>query len=143
MTIEPRAEEIARIEHELEILRSRYASLEYWGRVMKHLVSIGFPILTIVIVALLIVNRAKFSNVIGSDIEFWGCIALFVAIIGCLLWIARTSGPEKPNRCIDMASPLPDFVQPFYPNVSSDAELIEEQIAIRERRLAELKRPSP
>jgi hypothetical protein len=136
MPIEPRAEEIARIKRELEILRSRYALVERWGRIMKWFLSICMPLAAIAVFTLIIVNRERVSATFGSGVVFWCSLVGFAAIIGAGLWIVIFPRSDEQSRWIDIVSPLPYFS--FYQGSRSEAEQIEEQIAAREKRLMQL-----
>jgi hypothetical protein len=114
----PAADEIARIEHELEILRSRYA---VFGRgaewVRRTLIVAGF------IVACLILWRVLHGDFFGT--------AMIVVVCATGLLIVVSS---RKDRLIDIVSPIR-----VRPSSLSEAQEIEEMIALREKRLAELK----
>ena len=144
-----RETEIAQIRHELEILRSRHALYEKWGRILRIFFMIWVPLFAVAVLALLV---KLFLN--DAAIGVLGLLmGVIVSAIAALLWLARNRNPPAGRRrsgWIDLASPL---TRPFglYPGVfaphpyinrnvgpRSDAELIEQQIAEREQRLAEL-----
>jgi sensor histidine kinase YesM len=133
MPFEPRAEDIARIERELEILRSRYALMEYWSGVLRVFFKLLLPILAIVAIVIAYIVITLVDVVFGLF-----TISLFV-IIGVLGWLVQSRNSSSHSmRWIDLASPLPRFNRWLYPNSRSEAEQIEEQIATREKRLAQL-----
>ena len=127
MSVEPRAEEIARIERELEILRSRYALMEYWGGVLRVFFKLLLPFLAIVAIVI-----AYFVMTL-VDIVFGLFTLGFFAIIGFLGWRVL-SWNSYSIRWIDLASPQMapmGFFGPgrfFSSNPRSEAQVIEELI---------------
>jgi hypothetical protein len=132
-----RETEIEQIRHELEILRTRHALYEKWGRVLRLFFAIIAPITAIVVAIAGIAFR-------GAD----PAIAIFVTvpvIVVCAI-IYLIFSPRDPRRgWIDLASPPRPFAYPprtigafLFAARPSDALIIEEQIAAREHRLAEL-----
>ncbi len=134
MTIEPRAQEIARIEQELEILRSNYASLGYWGGVMRKFCLVALPISVVLVIAIVVWIYVR------TDIVYFAFFFGIISVVGILAWISGgPNRPSQPFRWIDIATPLNPFER-LKPNPRSEAEIVEEHIAVREKRLAELKR---
>jgi hypothetical protein len=137
MQPETPAQEISRIEQELEKLRERYALFHYWGGILKRLFAIALPLVAAAIVILGFIYRRQISDRFFSDPAFTGFIAGLFGLLMVLLWLAFwRRQPEKPFRWIDLASPRPEF---SYPDAGSEAEMVEWQIATREKRLAELR----
>ena len=135
--------EIERIEHELEILRARYALFEKWGRITKVFLATVIPASLILIVVLSV-------RAIPNDLFFGLFIGGMICVAVGLLWFGVRLGPLCPNsraqnwRAIDMVSPQPypsDFFpwNRFFSGPLSEAQEIEDMIAVREKRLAELK----
>jgi hypothetical protein len=125
----PAADEIARIEHELDILRSRYAIFRRWARITKW-----YFIALAVIVPSFVVTYAPFDDPLAVVI-----VAGIVIVIGAGLYLAR----DRDYRWIDAVSPPPGWPRGngFGPwsGPKSEAEAIETMIAEREARLAEIK----
>ena len=128
---ERRPDEIARIEHELDILRSRYAIFQRWARITKWYV-IGLA----VIVPSFVVTYAPFDDPLAVVI-----VAGIVVVIGAGLYLAR----DRNWRWIDAVSPPPGWphgngfgIGPWS-GPKSEAVAIETMIADREARLAEIK----
>jgi hypothetical protein len=114
----PAADEIARIEHELDILRSRYAIFQRGAEwVRRTLIVAGL------IVACLILWRLLHNDLLGT--------AMIVVICTAGLLIIVSSWKD---RLIDVVSPIR-----VRPSDLSEAQEIEEMIALREKRLAELR----
>ena len=125
--------EIAQIKHELEILRARYALYERWGRILRTFFMVGVPLAIFLIAAKLISTDPLMG------VFFLG----MCAVIGALFWLSGNG----PVRWADVASmrglPIsmsPGIPHPYGPRgrTTSDARLIEGQIAEREQRLLEL-----
>ena len=119
------AAEIAKIEHELEILRSRYAIFAYWAKVVKW-VCIGAAV---VIPTLLILAAVTKDPIMALLIAF----AVGLPVLVTCLFAAFSR-----FRWIDLVSPAP-WGGLWY---KSEAMAIEAMIAEREARLAQL-RSSP
>ena len=98
--------EIERIEHELEILRTRYALFEKWGRITKVFLATVIPASLILIVVLSV-------RAIPNDLVFGLFIGGMICVAVGLLWFGVRLGPLCPNpraqnwRAIDMVSPQP------------------------------------
>jgi len=113
------AEEIARLEHELAELRSQYANLERNVHVMKR--GSMFMLAALVIFILYLLWR---DFVVGA-------IAVIAsAAVAALVWFF----PASDRRWIDASTPMGEFE--FGP---SQAQKVEQWIADREARLAELR----
>jgi hypothetical protein len=139
-----RDSEIVQINRELEILRSRYAFYRRWARVLRVFFLIWTP-LAAALFLLGVVKLFRFDLAMG--LFFVG----LAVIVSGLIWLW---GPYPPVRqqarrgsgWIDLASPPLQPIAPllsgmgsnFYFPQRSDADLIEEQIAVREQRLKEL-----
>jgi hypothetical protein len=127
--------EINRIKKELEILRARHALYARMGRVLKIFFAVWTPLFATGLLALA-VNLIVVDAL--SGVFFLGVLLAFGLLA---IWLTRLCN----FRWIDLASsrvygnPLnPCFVYPNMRRCNSDAQLIEEQIAERERRLSEL-----
>jgi hypothetical protein len=128
--------EIDRIKRELDVLRVRYAFYWRMGRILKLFCVTIIPLFAIGALALAI-------KLIQSDPR---SAIVFIAVglfFGAIIWLIGSSD----LRWIDLASgQIRGIYDPyfFYPDIDaherrrSDAELIEQQIADRERRLSEL-----
>jgi hypothetical protein len=113
------AEEIARLEHELAELRSQYANLERNAHVMKR--GSMFMLAALVVFILFLLWR---DFIVGA-------IAVIVsAVVAALVWFF----PASDRRWIDAGTPMGEFE--FGP---SQAQKVEQWIADREARLAELR----
>jgi len=113
------AEEIARLEHELAELRSQYANLERNAHVMKR--GSMFMLAALVVFILFLLWR---DFVVGA-------IAVVVsAAVAALVWFM----PPSNRRWVDAGTPTTEFG--FGP---SQAQKVEQWIADREARLAELR----
>jgi hypothetical protein len=127
-------DEIAQIERELEILRSRQASLARWYRITMIYLAITFPV--IAALTLEIIYTWNIDVVVGAFI-----FGMAVIVAG-LIWII---GPplsvppdqQKPSQF------LPIAFGHSGPNYKSDAETILDMIVLRKQRLAELKGEAP
>jgi len=118
--------EAAQIERELEILRSRYALMERSAKVAK----IGFIVFLAIMAALAVLAIA-----VGN------MPALFMSL--AILVIAALSVLLYPNaRWIDIVTPEP-FAAGRFSHRTSEAEIVETQIADREQRLAQINGPAP
>src|ERR1039457_1657789 len=133
--------EIDQIKRELEILRVRYAFYCRMGRILKLFCVTIIPLFAIGALVLAI-------KLIQSDTRSG---VLFIAVgllFGAIIWLIGSSD----LRWIDLASgQFRGIYDPyfFYPDIDlherrrSDAELIEQQIADRERRLSDLEKSVP
>jgi hypothetical protein len=118
--------EAAQIERELEILRSRYALMERSAKVAK----IGFIAFLAIMAALAIVGVAA-GNVL---VVF---VTLAVLVFATLLVVAYPNA-----RWIDIVTPE-RFAQRSFSHRTSEAEIVETQIADREQRLAQINGTAP
>lgn len=122
--------EIAQIRHDLEILRARHASYERWGKVLRAFF-VYVPPLTVLVIAAILFMDDPLAGVFAVGLG--GAIIAF-------LWLAG----DRRVHWIDVASlrVSPFSMAPGIPFAArrsvSDALMIEEQIAERERRLLEL-----
>jgi hypothetical protein len=114
----PAPDEIARIEHELDILRSRYAIFQRGAEWARRTL-----IVAALIVACLILWRVLHNDLLGTAMIVVICTAGLLIIIR-----------SRKDRLIDIVSPIR-----VRPSSLSEAQEIEEMIALREKRLAELK----
>jgi hypothetical protein len=128
--------EIEQITLELELLRERYAQYERWGGVLRIFFIIWVPLFVIASTAIII----KLFFVDAFMGTFFGALAVVIAL---MCWLARDRQPTaatRRRRWIDLASLPPSaFTWTFG---KPEAPMVEEQIAARERRLAELGTPS-
>ena len=116
----PAADEIAKIEHELDILRSRYAIFQRWARIMKWF----FISLAVAVTAAIV------SYGIVRD----PLVAIVMTVVAVVIaGGAYVTRGDRNRRWIDVASPGPDYGR------QSEATAIETMIADREKRLAEIK----
>jgi hypothetical protein len=124
------AAEIAKIEHELEILRTRYATFERWAKVVKSFV-IG-------IAAIVSVTTIGYGVIYDPLVA--ALVILVVAVIAGAFYL---TGDYRAIRWIDVVSPPPGWPREigWFPHrgPASEAIAIESMIAIREARLAELR----
>ncbi len=141
-----REAEIAQLRHELDILQTRLATYERWGRVVRKFFMIWLPLFLALLVFALI-------RAVGSDPFLGGFfVALTATLIGVAIWLSvnwrRTSHANGRSFWTDLVAPAP-FARSFAPGIPpffgrrarSDAAIIEDQIAEREQRLAELDAP--
>jgi hypothetical protein len=135
-----RADEIAQLKHELDILRTRYALFEKWGRVLRIFFMLWVPAFAAVVV-LVLVKVYLYDALTGLF------AASFAAAAAAIFWfVSRDVRPVRYRRWIDISSSALLFPWTFFPAAPypspggrpSDAQLIERQIAEREQRLAEL-----
>jgi hypothetical protein len=137
--------EIQRIEHELQILRARYALFAKCARVMKVFCAVVIPLTGVLLVVLIL--RAFPEDVIAAF--FFIGMYIFVAAIITWLWLSMSppeGGPRHwldPPRMIDLVSPqrmVWEFRRtwPF-----SEAQAIERMITVREQQLAEIREARP
>jgi hypothetical protein len=112
------ADEIAKIEHELAILRERYALYQRGAEwVRRTLIAAG------IVIAGLILWRIILGDVFGAILIVIICV---IMLLGGIRYRRR--------RLIDIVSEIR-----VMPHGRSEAREIEEMIAQREKRLAELK----
>jgi hypothetical protein len=131
--------ETERIKRELDILRARYALFQKCAKVMKLVLAVGIPLCLAVLIVLLLPT-------LRTDPLFGGFVlALTIVLGGLFFWLNGRPHPEGPRnaldgwRMIDFASPL--RVYPYsrrWTGPFSEAQTIEDMIAAREQRLAEL-----
>jgi hypothetical protein len=132
--------DIEQIRHELEILHARYATYERWGRVLRIFFMIWAPLFAIIVTALLI-KLFAFDALMGV---FFVGLAIAVAVLLWLIPGSNVSAARARLRWTDLASwplsgiSLESSITDLPLNRRPDAQIIEEQIAERERRLAEL-----
>jgi hypothetical protein len=117
MTAPDGVAEIARIEHELSILRERYANFEGSARWVDWFMS-GASIVV-----------AGFGGIVLAAGHSWGLPFL---LLGLLIWAGRYYA-EKNGLTMDTVS------HAFRGSVRSEAEAVVQMIAEREQRLTELK----
>ena len=124
--------EIAQIKRDLEILRARHALYERWGRILKVFFVVWAPVLIIISIVALALRLAAFGAV------YSGLFLGLFAVVAAILWLFHyaPSADLFQLRWIDLAS-APLFGSSFSFR-RNDVQMIEEQIAERERRLAEL-----
>jgi hypothetical protein len=136
------ADEIAQLERELEILRSRQASQARWYRITMIYLAITFPVIAALIAA--IIYTWNIDIVVGAF------IVGMAAIVAGLIWIIGrpSSVPLDQQQLSDQQQPsqfFPSGLGVFRPssNYKSDAETIHDMIVLRKQRLAELKGEAP
>ena len=136
------AEEVAQIEHELEILRTRHALMARWGRVERVFVAIVLPVCAIALVG-------AFLYALVIDIVV-GLYIIGVSVVAAgALWVVcgTTRHRERDRTTLPPSQFYPAglaFSRAWYfPPQKSEVETIEDMIALREKRLAGLKRASP
>ncbi|MGB6349022.1 MAG: hypothetical protein WBG10_03250 [Pseudolabrys sp.] len=110
-------------------MRARYALFVKWGNVLRVFYIVAPPLGATLVAALIIL---EFHNDLFEGMFFAGTFVCMAA----LWWFAFRY--PKTWRWVDIAS------SGFYPRgrlwpLTSDAQLVEEQIAEREQRLSELK----
>jgi hypothetical protein len=124
------AAEIAKIEHELEILRTRYATFERWAKVAKW-----FVIGVAVIVSATIIGYGLIHDLLVA--------VLMIFVIVVIAAAFYLTGDYRNLRWIDGISHPPGWPREIgwfpYRGPASEAIAIESMIAGREARLAELK----
>ena|SRR5688572_19134000 len=96
MTMSDNAAEIAKIEHELEILRTRYATFERWAKVAKWLL-IGIT----VIVSATIIGYGLIYDLLVA--------ALMIFVITVVAAAFYFTGDYRTLRWIDWISPPPGW----------------------------------
>ena len=126
------AAEIAKIEHELDILRSRYAIFAYWATVVKWV----FMAAAVIVVALILILGVFRDPLLAGFMAF-----VIAAIVGTIYL-----GMRGKLRWIDVVSPAPwprgfgwGGASIFERGPRSEAVVVEDMIADREARLAELR----
>ncbi len=117
------AAEIAKIEHELEILRSRYAIFSYWAVVVKWFCIVA----AVIIVALLVLMAVTRDPVMALLLTF---VVVLFPLAFCL--------SLKDLRWIDVISPGPPWGRGSLGR-QSEARIVEEMVAEREARLKQLR----
>jgi len=147
------ADEIAQLERELEILRSRQASQARWYRITMIYLAITFPVIAALIAAILYRWSSNIDAIIyalSSDIVMVVFIFGMTAIVAGLIWIIGrpSSVPPDQQQLSDQQQPsqfFPSGLGVFRPsgNYKSDAETIHDMIVLRKQRLAELKGEAP
>ena len=119
--------EIAKIEHELEILRPRYAIFAYWAVVVKWFCTIA----AVVVLALLALLATR-EPVMALFMTF---VAVFVVL---MVWLSHPHVGRF--RWIDLVSPAPRLAWgSWVRRPASEAMSIETMVAERETRLAQLR----
>ena len=126
-------EERARIEHELDILRTRYSLMMRWGRVKNIFVRLVSAIAV----------AGTLLYVFAIDVELGINIIGAAAVAAGALWIGRDTihGRERDHVALPPSKfyPLTSFSRTWsFPKRKGAAETIEDMIASREKRLAEL-----
>jgi hypothetical protein len=117
----PAPDEIARIEHELDILRSRYAIFQRWAKIAKwFFIGLAMTLL------LALVGYGTVYDPLAAVI-----VSMIFLMIGGGLYL--TGNVTGRDRWIDIAAPGPAYGR------QSEATAIETMIADREKRLAEIK----
>jgi hypothetical protein len=125
--------EIDQIKRELDVLRADYARYSRAGKILKIF---SLIILTLFAIGLSVLAFELFASDTKSSILFFAVLIIFVPLILSLF-------KKSDFRWIDFASSTGSHSfldSSFYQRTTarSGAELIEEQIASRERRLSEL-----
>jgi hypothetical protein len=112
------AEEIARLEHELSILRERYAAFELGARRLHRMVWMAAALV-------IVIGAVVFAT--GHD-EGFGILVLGIGLAG-LAWAART------QALVDLVS--------WGSQRNVEAPFVEQMIIDRERQLAALRQAPP
>jgi hypothetical protein len=134
-----REAEITQIEHDLEILRARYAGYQGTARILKS-IAIGLGLIIAIGALVLAIKIFAFDVLYGV---FYTVVLLI--FVPALVWAIRYAG----IRWIDLAAPRlrgiydPDFFKSdgVRQPTRSEAEVTEQQITDYERRLSELGEP--
>lgn len=129
--------EISEIRRELAILHARHALFARWGRILKAFFGFAMPLSAVALAA----AGITFG---GTDPFIAGFFAALMIVVCAIVYLIFS--PHDPRRgWIDLASPPVSFAYPpkgigafLFAARPSDALVIEEQIAARERRLTEL-----
>jgi hypothetical protein len=129
--------EITEIRRELDILRARHALYTRWGGVLKAFFTVAVPLFAIALAVAEVV-------LLGADPLYASFFVLIVVALCAIVYLFFSPNDHR-RGWIDLASPPIRFAYPpsrFPPFLfaarPSDALVIEEQIAVRERRLIEL-----
>jgi hypothetical protein len=134
--------ERAQIEHELEILRARHALIARWDRVARIFVLIALPVCAIALAGALV-----YAFVVDIVVGIY--IIAISAVAAGAVWIgwgkedaaadraARANAP--PSRFYPLGLALSDVW--YWPNEKSEIDTLQDMIALREKRLSELKQP--
>jgi hypothetical protein len=128
--------EIVEIRRELDILRARHALFAKWGRVLRAFVAVVMPVCAIL--------AATAGVILGRADPAIALILATLMIVFCAIVYFIFSPRDQRRGWIDLASPAIGFAYPpksigaLFAARPSDALIIEEQIAERERRLQEL-----
>ena len=132
--------EIAEIRRELDILRTRRALYAKMGNVLKTFFTIIVPLFAVVVAVVSVM-------MVGTDALIAGFFAVLTAAFSIIVWlvISIPTSEDLSVGGIDPGSPSWRYRHPPHSLLSfmvaartSDAKLLEQQIATRERRLAEL-----
>jgi hypothetical protein len=118
----PAADEITKIEHELDILRSRYAIFQRWARITKWFFIGVATIISCVGVGYGIVYDSLVAAI----------VSVVVVVLGGAVYLTRG---DRDYRWIDMISPGPGPLG----TRTSEAAAIERMITEREARLVEIR----
>ena len=122
--------EIERIERELDILRARYELFQKSATAMRIVLGVGIPT-SLAVLAVLLLPRLRADPLYGGF-----ALALPIAIIGLVAWISWRESPG--GRMIDFVSMFGRGHGFAWTGALSEADGIEQMIAAREQRLAEL-----
>jgi hypothetical protein len=140
------ADEIAQIERELEILRSRQALMARWDRIAK-----------VYFVIALVISPPLFAILVyvwTSDLLMAAFVIVMALVVAILIWIIRSltigrpssvpSDGRQPSRFPPVSVTLGLLSHVWVgPSYKSDAETIQDMIVLRKQRLAELKGEPP
>jgi hypothetical protein len=141
----PDPDEIAQLERELEILRSRQASLARSYRVTMIFLAITCPVIAALIAAIIYWNFVAIIHALSSDIVMVAFIFGMTAVVAGLIWIIGRPWSVPPDQ--QQPSQFLPLGLEFRPwggsNYKSDAETIHDMIVLRKQRLAELKGEPP
>jgi hypothetical protein len=129
--------EIAEIRRELDILRARHRLFARWGGILKSFVTTIVPLFAIALAVAGVMLA-------GADPGLATIFVVLTIVLCAIIYLIFT--PRDPRRgWIDLASPAIAFAYPprgldglIFGGRPSDALVIEEQMAERERRLLEL-----
>ncbi len=128
MTVEET--EIERIERELDILHARYELFRKSAAAMRVVLVIGIPLFLAVLTVVLLPT-------LRADPLYGGfALALPIAIIGLMAWVSWRTSPG--GWMIDFVSMFGRGHGFAWTGARSEADGIEQMIAAREQRLAEL-----
>jgi hypothetical protein len=115
------AEARAKIEHEFEILRTRYALMQKWGRITRWFFVITTGVIALIAICAFVVGNVELGGV---------CLLVVLAVAFCALY-------QWGQPWVDMISPPRRTWQ-----ATSEAHAIEMMIAEREQRLRDLTQPT-